>query len=144
MPSVREAPTARPVCVGVDLDSPVPPFEQLRAQVHGLISSGALAAGTRLPAVRQLAGDLGVAPGTVARAYRELEAEGLVAGNGRHGTLVTAAGPAGRDGRHREVLTSAAGHLARVGEQLGFSTEEVIEALLAVMGLPAGRRPRRG
>lgn len=77
----------------VDLSSPVPPFEQIRAGVAGLIRQGHLAPGTRLPTVRSLAADLGVANGTVARAYRELEAAGLVTGEGRRGTAVAAAPP---------------------------------------------------
>lgn len=55
-----------------------PPQEQIREQLHGLISSGLLAANERLPSVRQLASDLGVAPGTVAKVYKSLEAEGLL------------------------------------------------------------------
>ena len=57
--------------------------------------------GTRLPSIRQLAGDLGLAGGTVARAYRELEQEGVVATRGRHGTVVAepVGGPA-RGARH--------------------------------------------
>lgn len=72
----------------VDPSGPVPPYEQIRAQLAGLIASGALAPGARLPAIRQLAGDLGIAPGTVGRAYHELEAGGLVTSRGRHGTRV--------------------------------------------------------
>lgn len=60
------------------MTSPVPPYEQLREQIAGLIATGLLQAGQRLPPVRQLAADLGLAGGTVARAYRELEQAGLV------------------------------------------------------------------
>ena len=67
------------VILDVDPQSAVPPYEQLRAQVTGLVTTGGLPPGTRLPSIRQLAGDLGLAPGTVARAYRELEAAGVVA-----------------------------------------------------------------
>ena len=74
--------------VNVDGESFVPPYEQLRSQIATLIASGGLQLGDRLPAIRQLAGDLGVAPGTVARAYRELEALGLVRAK-RRGTFVT-------------------------------------------------------
>lgn len=59
-------------------EDPTPPFEQLRSQIAAAITSGDLPTGWRLPTVRQLAGDLGVAAGTVARSYRELEAAGLV------------------------------------------------------------------
>ena len=56
------------------------------------IKSGELSAGTRLPTVRRLAEDLGIAPNTVARTYRELEADGFVETRGRNGTLVSAQG----------------------------------------------------
>ena len=72
----------------VRTDSPVPPYEQLRAQIATMVASGVLAPGARLPTIRQLAGDLGLAGGTVTRAYRELERDGVIAGRGRHGTFV--------------------------------------------------------
>jgi DNA-binding transcriptional regulator YhcF (GntR family) len=69
-----------------------PPFEQIREQLTDQIRSGALAAGHRLPSVRQLAGDLRIAPGTVARAYSELEADGLLESS-RTGSRVRAVDP---------------------------------------------------
>ena len=74
--------------LSVDQDGSVAPFEQIRAQLANLIESGGLAEGERLPTVRSLAADLGVAVNTVARAYRELEAEGLVVTASRAGTVV--------------------------------------------------------
>lgn len=68
--------------------SATPPYEQLKQQVVALIDSGQLAVGDKLPSVRRLAGDLGLAPNTVARAYRELEAAGVVHTAGRNGTVV--------------------------------------------------------
>ncbi len=76
--------------VTVEAGSPVPPYEQLREQLTTMIRSQVLAPGTRLPPIRQLAGDLALATGTVARAYRELESDGLVSSNGRRGTVVAA------------------------------------------------------
>ncbi|MFJ3956108.1 GntR family transcriptional regulator [Arthrobacter sp. NPDC090010] len=76
--------------VAVRLDSPVPPFEQVRAQFEAMIRSGELPDGARLPTVRALAGDLGLAAGTVARAYRELEAAGLIRTARRSGSTVVA------------------------------------------------------
>lgn len=78
----------------VDPASPVPPFEQLRAQLVDDISSQELAPGARLPTVRRLAEELGLAPGTVARAYRELENAGFIETRGRHGTFVAPRGDA--------------------------------------------------
>jgi DNA-binding transcriptional regulator YhcF (GntR family) len=74
--------------IEIDAGSPVPPFEQLRSQVAGRVAGGALPAGTRLPTVRRLAEDLGLAVNTVARAYRELEADGVIVTRGRRGTFV--------------------------------------------------------
>lgn len=71
-------------------DDPTPPYEQVRSQVASAIATGALPTGAKLPPVRQLAGDLGVAAGTVARAYKELEQAGLVATARRAGTTVIA------------------------------------------------------
>jgi len=73
----------------LDPASPVPPFEQLRTRIAALATSGELPPGTRLPTVRQLAADLGLAANTVARAYRELETDGVVATHGRRGTTVS-------------------------------------------------------
>lgn len=58
----------------VDLDSALPPFEQIRQGILAQLATGVLRPGDRLPAIRALATDLGLAPGTVARAYKELEA----------------------------------------------------------------------
>ena len=59
--------------VRLDPDSPVPPYEQLRLRIAELAATGALAAGAKLPPVRTLAAELGLAANTVARSYRELE-----------------------------------------------------------------------
>ena len=75
----------------IDQASPEPPFEQLRAQVAAAVATGELPAAEKLPTVRQLAADLGLAANTVARAYRELEADGVVATRGRRGTFVASA-----------------------------------------------------
>ena len=75
--------------LALDDDSAVPPYEQIRAELATRIAEGTLVAGTRLPPVRALADQLRLAPGTVARAYRELEHAGLVDTRGRAGTVVS-------------------------------------------------------
>ena len=75
----------------LDPDAPEPPFEQLRAQIARRAGSGELSAGTKLPTVRALAAELRLAVNTVARAYRELEADGVVVTEGRRGTFVAMA-----------------------------------------------------
>lgn len=79
------APVAR---LEVDLTSGVPVYEQIRAQVVGHVAAGRLRPGDRLPTIRTLAADLGVAPGTVARAFHELESSGVVVTRRRTGTVV--------------------------------------------------------
>ena len=67
-----------------------PPFEQAREPDRGPHRRRATCpSGTRLPTVRALAGELGLAVNTVARVYKELEADGLVVTEGRRGTRVT-------------------------------------------------------
>jgi len=79
--------------VRLDAESNVPLFDQLRTAVIGAIRDGRLAPGTRLPTVRELAGELGLAVNTVARAYRELETAGVVETRRRWGTFVARKDP---------------------------------------------------
>ncbi|HEU5038222.1 MAG TPA: GntR family transcriptional regulator [Nocardioides sp.] len=72
----------------LDAASDVPPYEQLRTQIASRAASGDLTAGTRLPTVRALAAELHLAVNTVAKAYRALEADGVIATEGRRGTFV--------------------------------------------------------
>jgi len=58
--------------------SGVPLYLQLIEQVKHSIETGAIRAGEQLPSVRQMAEDLVINPNTVARAYRELEHEGVI------------------------------------------------------------------
>ncbi len=74
--------------ISVDLEAATAPYDQIRSQIASLINLGELVAGSKLPTVRALATDLGVAAGTVARAYKELEAEGLISSRRRAGTIV--------------------------------------------------------
>lgn len=98
----------------VDPRSPVPPYEQVRSQVVAQVDDGELRPGDRLPPVRRLAGDLGLAPGTVARAYRELEAAGVVVTRGRNGTVVAASGDLTRQ-RAQEATLAYLDSLRRLG-----------------------------
>jgi GntR family transcriptional regulator len=113
----------------VALGDPTPPYEQVRRQLAAHIESGRLVAGSRLPPVRQLAADLGLAAGTVARAYRELEEAGLITTGRARGTHVT-------QGRGRtsfpDDVTRAAAALATAAKGRGVGVEATIEALRSV------------
>ncbi len=122
----------------INLESAVPAYEQLREQIAGLVATGDLPPGARLPSVRQLAADLGIASGTVARAYRELDDGGLIEGRGRHGTVVRPQAHAGADDhvRHRR-LSAAADQLAKTAHELGFSDDAAISAARSALARAA-------
>jgi DNA-binding transcriptional regulator YhcF (GntR family) len=119
------------VDIVIDADSAVPPYEQVRLRIAELAAAGGLAAGAKLPPVRQLAAELGLATNTVARAYRELEQAGLVETRGRAGTLVTA-----RAGRTPAEAQQAAQRYADQANALGVPPEAALELVRAALGLP--------
>lgn len=101
----------------IDASSSVPPFEQIRLRILDLAASGGLAVGAKLPSVRSLASDLGVAANTVARAYRELEHVGIVVTAGRSGTAIAAGGDV-----IQAQVASAADVFAGVVKDVGMTT----------------------
>ncbi|CAN3980257.1 GntR family transcriptional regulator [Kitasatospora purpeofusca] len=109
--------------LSVDPSSGTPPYEQIRAQIAEQARTGELATGLRLPTVRALAERLGLAAGTVARAYRELEADGVVETHGRRGTLIAAVG----DSAHRLAAAAAAEYAERV-RRLGVPAADALAA----------------
>ncbi|MEI2776313.1 MAG: GntR family transcriptional regulator [Tetrasphaera sp.] len=117
--------------IGVDLRDPTPPYEQLRRQLAGLIAAGQLHAGDRLPPVRQLAKDLDLANGTVARAYGELESSGLVSTRRGGGTTV-ADRPPNAAAAERLRLDAAARTFTEAVRALGLAQEDAHEALARV------------
>jgi GntR family transcriptional regulator len=105
----------------------VPIYQQIMTQIRYLIASGRLAVGEELPAIRTLAEQLRVNPNTVARAYRELQQEGLVDKRSTTGTFVSDHGsPLARRHRHR-LLAERVDQMLAESRQMGFSVEEVIE-----------------
>ncbi|MFC7505448.1 GntR family transcriptional regulator [Nocardioides sp. CPCC 206347] len=118
--------------IQVDSRAAAPPYEQVRSQLADQIERKALVAGTRLPTVRRLAADLGLATNTVARAYRELESEGLVETRGRAGTFVAGTGV------EQEARAAAAAYLERVRE-LGLSAADSVRL---VQGMTEQRSAR--
>jgi len=114
--------------VVVDTGSAEPPYEQVRRQIAEAVAAGRLVAGTRLPPVRRLAADLGLAANTVARAYRELEVAGLVETRGRGGTVVTGAGDA-----HREAARAAASVYVAQTRRLGLGGDEIVALVRAAV-----------
>lgn len=114
--------------IAVDPTSGVPPYEQLRSGIAGRAADGSLPAGTRLPPVRALAADLGLAANTVARAYKELEADAVVETLGRRGTFVLS-----RDARgSRDEARAAAASYVALARRLGLTREEAANVIREV------------
>lgn len=111
--------------ISVDNTSPMPPFAQVRSELARQINDRTLPVGTRLPTVRGLAEELGIAANTVARAYRELEAAGLIETRGRAGSFVSAAGD-----HSRRRVHDAAAEYAALARRLGISAAEA-QAIVA-------------
>lgn len=109
----------------IDRDSAEPPFSQLSSQIETAIRTGELAVGTRLATVRSLADQLNTAPGTVARAYRELERRGLIDTRGRQGTFVS--DPVEERTRHRLLLSEMADTYARTADQFGIRPTDALD-----------------
>ena len=110
----------------VDAGAPTPPYEQIRTQIARMVGGGVLAPGTRLPTIQQLANDLALAPGTVARAYKELERDGVVVSRRRAGTTVAAAPPKVPTREIRQELDAAVERFALTVRQLGADPDDAL------------------
>lgn len=113
----------------IDHGGPVPPYEQLRQWVAGSVSDHSLVAGTRLPTVRALAQQLGLAANTVAKAYRELEQAGIVVTRSRAGTVVAAS-----EGEGPRRVAAAAAEFAAVVRANGVAPDEALRYAEAALG----------
>jgi len=113
--------------VTIDADAADPPYAQVREQLRARVDAGELAPGTRLPPVRALATELGLAANTVARAYRELEGLGVIETRGRAGSVVTGGGAerAAREAAHVYVEQIRA---------LGVDVEEAVRLVRVAFG----------
>ena len=96
-----------------------PIYTQVKDGLRKLILTGALAPGTRLPSVRELAAELAINPNTIQRAYRELEAEGTILSIAGKGSFASEQPQADAAALQSAIagFRQAAEHLARVGMQ---------------------------
>ncbi|HEX2286563.1 MAG TPA: GntR family transcriptional regulator [Mycobacterium sp.] len=114
--------------VRIDQRASGPLFDQLRTQIIEGVRNGRLPPGTRLPTVRDLAGQLGLAVNTVARAYRELESAGILETRGRFGTFVARVDPADA------AMASAAHAFVSAAKALGVGKVEALRYVEAAFG----------
>lgn len=113
--------------LSVDPASGAPPFEQVRDGIRAQVDAGELTPGFRLPPVRTLAAELDLAANTVARAYKELEALGVVETRGRAGTFVAGHGVS-------RSLREAAATYAATARSLGVTDADALEAVRRALG----------
>jgi GntR family transcriptional regulator len=111
----------------VDASAPTPAYEQIRAQIARLVATGQLKVGQRLPSIRQLALDLGVAKATVSKAYEQLERDDVVRADRRMGTVVADA-PRDPAVAARE-LAAAAQQFAIAAHQVGVDEAAALAAV---------------
>ena len=126
-------PPVNELFLAVDAELETPPFQQIIDQLRGFIERGELRSGDALPTVRQLAGDLGVAPNTVARAYTELQEEGWLTSDGRRGTRVGTNAPVNDKRTRARALQEAVTHFLTTLAHRGYSDAEVASALQRAM-----------
>ena len=114
--------------IRIDPSSREPASAQLAGAIGAAIERGTLGPGERLPPIRGLAIELGLAANTVAKAYRALEAEGVLEARGRHGSFVAERLPP-RFPEADQRLAEAADAFVRRSRQLGFGAPRARRAL---------------
>jgi DNA-binding transcriptional regulator YhcF (GntR family) len=125
----------------LDASSGTPIYEQIVGKIEEAVATGRLVAGERLPSVRDLASELGVAPGTVARAYSELESRGVVRTEGAKGTSVAATGkspgprpdPAAGLERLLRRTVVAAFHRGSTADEVRSALERAMKGILKLL-----------
>ena len=112
----------------LDDASPVDKNVQLHTQIQEAVKNGTLAAGTKLPTVRALATELGVAPYTIARVYRQLEDLGVLETHGRNGTIVSTFG----DDSQQQAQLAARAYADRI-HALGVSADDALDLVKSAL-----------
>ena len=117
------------VALRLDPADPTPPYEQLRRQLASAIESERLQPGARLPTVRQLAADLGVATGTVMRSYAELESGGLIVTRRGGGTMVADSPRTLSEAERRRRLAEIAATFVTQARLVGLDDDDIRRAV---------------
>jgi GntR family transcriptional regulator len=129
--------------VRVYTGSPVPIYAQIMDQIKMAVATGVVARGTLLPSVRALASQLGINPNTVARAYSELESEGLIESGQGRGTFVSSNPPRVAPGGVDRALDAAVAAGLAAGLDPRALRERFEAAVERVSGQPAGQSRRK-
>jgi GntR family transcriptional regulator len=112
-----------------DPTSRVPIYRQLIDQIRQAVARGRLRPGSRLPSVRVMSRELVVNPNTVARAYTELEREGVLITRQGLGVFVAEVQAELSGAARRERLSTALDRFLTEAVHLGFSADDVMSAV---------------
>lgn len=127
--------------ISIDASSDVPIFRQIVQQIKTAVALGRLQPEDPLPSVRQLAVDLAVNPNTVARAYLDLEIEGVIYKRQGAGTFVSTQGVRVSKNERRKVLGELMEKALVEGVNLGLDEEELRESFERVLEKILKARP---
>jgi GntR family transcriptional regulator len=122
--------------ITVDIDNPVPQFEQLIEQIKAAVTSGVLKAGDALPSIRQLASDLELNSKTVAKAYKLLERDSIVETKGYRGTYVHPEAKANCNFNLQEWTLRKLGETVAELRQAGVTDSEIRNAFAGAIRQP--------
>ena len=115
--------------ITVDSESSVPIYIQIEDSINSLIAAGQIQPGEQLPTIRELAADIRVNLNTVARAYFELDKEGVITTQRGKGTFVSGVPDQKQIEKTRQKLLQSIIHSAlEEANKLGYSLKEIQEA----------------
>ncbi len=115
--------------LNIDPDSSVPIYIQIEDRIHSMIAAGQLQPGEQLPTIRELAADIRVNLNTVARAYIELDREGVISTQRGRGTFVSdVPNKKQRERKRQKLLQSIVENALEETHHLGYSAEEIKKA----------------
>lgn len=115
--------------IHVSTSSGVPIYLQIKQQIKQMVVSGSLPAGAELPAIRSLAAELVINPNTVARAYRDLEQEGILASRQGSGTFVAEAPLMMSRSERERRMDEGLDEIVVLAQQLGYSEIDIVRSL---------------
>ena len=125
--------------ITVDIDNPVPQFEQIIEQIKAAVTVGILKAGDALPSIRQLANDLELNSKTVAKAYKLLERDSVIETKGYRGTYVHPGAEANCKVNLQEWTLRKLGETVAELRQAGVTDSEIRNAFAGAIRQPSAK-----
>ncbi|MFZ5825785.1 MAG: GntR family transcriptional regulator [Bacillota bacterium] len=124
----------------IDPSSGTPIYRQIVDQVRQAVASGVLRAGDRLPSVRDMAVELAVNPNTIAKAYQELERDGVIVTPRGRGSFVADRDHGLDEAERLRLFAEAVDRLVAEAYRLRIGSDRVIDMLRAKMREAERRR----